>query len=374
MRTKARILRQTAADPDGCVRRPSRVRNFAASPPASHGGPHPLPVFPVRSLVVSIVATLLLIAAVAWYLWTSYRGMQAALGEDLTHQRLHGVIVHLDEVLTMSARMAAATGAPRWEERYREYEPELDSAIKELAELASGTAMKDAADRLQSANAKLVELENTAFAFVRDGRREEAAALLAGPEYENQKQAYAETMKRITDALQVRLGIRMDNQRHAFYVGVAFAIAVLPIVLVVWLAVLRSVVRHEADRSRMQEELRRTRQEWEDIFQSIAHPTAIIDANGRILAANRAAADATGRSLEDMRGLSCSEVFHGSDKAAEGCPLKTMFASGRPEYAEVEIQTLGGTFLVSCAPVQNDKGVFDKAIHMAIDIGRCRKT
>ncbi len=44
--------------------------------------------------------------------------------------QLRGTIIHPDEVLTMSARMAAATGNLWWEERYRGFEPRLDAAIE----------------------------------------------------------------------------------------------------------------------------------------------------------------------------------------------------------------------------------------------------
>ena len=47
-----------------------------------------------------------------------------------------GEIVHLDEVLTMSARMAASTGSLKWEQRYGIFEPKLDKAIKRAIELA----------------------------------------------------------------------------------------------------------------------------------------------------------------------------------------------------------------------------------------------
>lgn len=37
-----------------------------------------------------------------------------------------------DEALTNSALLAASTGDARWEKRYRDFEPKLDSAIQDL--------------------------------------------------------------------------------------------------------------------------------------------------------------------------------------------------------------------------------------------------
>jgi hypothetical protein len=42
-------------------------------------------------------------------------------------QQLSDEIIYLDEVLTMSARMAASTGNLEWENRYRTFEPKLDA-------------------------------------------------------------------------------------------------------------------------------------------------------------------------------------------------------------------------------------------------------
>ena len=50
---------------------------------------------------------------------------------------LRGQILQFDEVLTMSAKMAAATGDAYWYERYSSYEPRLDVAIQRAKALAA---------------------------------------------------------------------------------------------------------------------------------------------------------------------------------------------------------------------------------------------
>ena len=58
--------------------------------------------------------------------------------QDIKITQLRGFILQLDEVLTMSARMAAHSGDRQWEKRYRSFEPKLDAAIKELRSIAPG--------------------------------------------------------------------------------------------------------------------------------------------------------------------------------------------------------------------------------------------
>ena len=110
------------------------------------------------------------------------------------------------------------------------------------------------------------------------------------------------------------------------------------------------------------------RRNREDIFQAIGHPTFILDREHRILAANHAAEDVTGNSLLEMAGRRCYEIFHGTDAPPPGCPLKKMETSGVLETQEMEVETLGGVYLISCTPLFDASGNLEKVIHIAMDI------
>ena len=53
----------------------------------------------------------------------SEKQVRTSLEKQVRLERLQGDILHLDEVLTMSARMSASSGDLRWEDRYHLYEP-----------------------------------------------------------------------------------------------------------------------------------------------------------------------------------------------------------------------------------------------------------
>ena len=90
--------------------------------------------------------------------------------------------MQLDEVLTMSARMAAATGNTRWEARYHEFEPKLDDAIKEMLQLAPQASIGAGTTSTDAANQALVEMEHRAFDRVRAGDAPGAQQLIARDE------------------------------------------------------------------------------------------------------------------------------------------------------------------------------------------------
>ena len=83
-------------------------------------------------------------------------------------QQLCGTIMQLDEVLTMSAKMCAATGRMDWKERYDKHALQLDAAIKE-AEALIPSRRPDASEDISDVNARLVEMERQAFRLASQG-------------------------------------------------------------------------------------------------------------------------------------------------------------------------------------------------------------
>ena len=141
--------------------------------------------------------------------------------------------------------------------------------------------------------------------------------------------------------------------------------------------VTNAVIQHVdiTDRERAEAGLRRATREWKDIFQAIGHPTAILDPEHGVIAANRAVVRAAGKTEDELLGKKCYEIFHGpeTETPPEGCPLEQMLSSGQLETSEMEMAAFGGVFLVSCTPVLDDEGNLEKVIHIATDItGRKR--
>lgn len=91
---------------------------------------------PVIFLTVALVISLMALGLLAWYSVGSCLDSNGNMKRGLRVEQLRGTIVHLDEVLTMSARLAAATEDLKWKDRYLKFEPKLDAAIKEAIRLA----------------------------------------------------------------------------------------------------------------------------------------------------------------------------------------------------------------------------------------------
>ena len=170
----------------------------------------------------------------------------------------------------MSARMAAATGDSQWEERYRQFEPQLDAAIKDATRIGTGPSTLEAAAKIDAANVKLVEMENRAFALVRAGRKEEAQVVLFSPEYERQKTLYVEGITSFGDQIRRNLDESLREEKRVDLLLIIGALGVGGTSLVAWWSAARGVRRWHAQmldsfhrRAEAEENLRKAHVELE---------------------------------------------------------------------------------------------------------------
>ena len=122
------------------------------------------------------------------------------------------------------------------------------------------------------------------------------------------------------------------------------------------------------ERRKAQEELLQARQDWENIFQAIGHPSLILNPEHTIISANRAAVKKAGLNLEQIIGQKCYVILHRTKCHPENCPMEKMLKTGCLETAEMEVEAFGGYYFVSCTPIRNKEGRLEKVIHIATDI------
>ncbi len=210
--------------------------------------------FPTQLSAITLALTLATLGWVGWNAYASYREVDTHASRDLRVEELRGVILHLDEVLTMSARMAAATGDLRWEARYRQFEPVLDAAIKETMALAPGAAAIAGSTQTDEANTKLVATEGRAFALIRDGRAEDARAVLFGQAYEEQKALYAAGMTAVLDDVRARVARDVRRADQRLLLSMVGSAALLGLSIAAWLAVIGSLRRTQSELTRRVDE------------------------------------------------------------------------------------------------------------------------
>lgn len=113
--------------------------------------------------------------------------------------------------------------------------------------------------------------------------------------------------------------------------------------------------------------------EWKAFFNGMIQPAIILDPKRGIIAANKAILNATGLDERDVLGRKCFELFHGAGHPPNGCPLEKIISAGEAGTVEMEMETIHGTFLVSCTPAYDESMRLNRIIHILTDITEIKK-
>lgn len=165
-------------------------------------------------LLLPVAITLLLLWFFISSSWNFYSDLKEVENRDLEIQQLIGRIVYLDEVLTMSTRMAAATGELQWQQRYQKYEPELEKAISTAQELVPNAYAGEEVATTEAANRRLVEMEEQAFGWIENNQPQKAQQLLRSETYQTQKQKYSQGMETIRDRMRKKIDQSLGNKKQ----------------------------------------------------------------------------------------------------------------------------------------------------------------
>jgi signal transduction histidine kinase len=155
----------------------------------------------------------------------------------------------------MSAKMATATGDQRWEARYRSFETTLDSDIKKIIKITFNEDFIETANKVDIANLKLVEMENSAFDLVRAGRKEEGQVILQSKEYEIQKHIYSEGLKAIVSTSRIHVETVYSEQRQRVYIVIVAIIASILVLIFSWFVVMNTIKRYLEENKKANEKI-----------------------------------------------------------------------------------------------------------------------
>src|SRR5262245_45352305 len=166
-----------------------------------------------------IILFLAILAGVGWLGWQVYSTYQLAnrvIDRDSRMMVLRSEIIRLDEMLTWLVRAAAQTGDYRYVDRYNELLQVLDNAIAEAMNLSPPTVREAVGQKTSVANDKLVDMEERAFALVKNGDLTEAKKIVFGQEYETQKRIYADgmnTLRKYVDDIAKQTAVDRDRSK-----------------------------------------------------------------------------------------------------------------------------------------------------------------
>ncbi len=212
-----------------------------------------------RSVIAVLIVSLLAVTALIGERYVY--AMQSQATHTLRHEATvqNDKVLLADEVLTMSARMFAATGAAEWKTRYDANVPVMDAAIAAVLALAPSSIAERFKNETSAANDKLIALEAQAFELGAAKNLTGAAAVLDGADYKANKDLLTSGSDRFVAALDAHIGERYQAvERQSWAVRCGSAAALL-LIVVVWLRLNRNLSAfernyHNAEKARLESE------------------------------------------------------------------------------------------------------------------------
>ena len=328
-------------------------------------------LFTVKKCTVFLLLMAAALAMPVWFGWTSYKVVKATDVQLRYAAQIEGPILYQDEVLTMSARMAAATGNIGWADRYAQCDRRIRPEAEKLWDLPQDGPVGQEGILTTFAADKLSEMETEILDLVRQGKLADATAMLDSQKYEDQKKEYARGGKAFVANLNAALEQRRDKYLSHIRSALLTGGVILPSVTFIWLIVLVAVGRVHA-RVEKKRKTSAYAREWQDTFNAISDGVCIIDgAGGTVVQCNRAMTRLLNRPYAEIVGGSCCELLHGSAQPVENCPLTRMFETRRSETSEFTANDRW--FSVKVDPLIDSKGDLVGAVHILSDVTEQRE-
>lgn len=127
------------------------------------------------------------------------------------------------------------------------------------------------------------------------------------------------------------------------------------------------------ERKRMEKKIEAAALEWQTTFDSIPDMVMILDAERRVIQANRAAWNFLNVPLEETLGRHCHTLMHGEDHPPADCPLARIHEVKNREERDIYDSRTEKWLHVSVDPIFDEKGESVRFVHMARDITASKK-
>ena len=126
------------------------------------------------------------------------------------------------------------------------------------------------------------------------------------------------------------------------------------------------------DRKKIEMEVLKERDRWEETFNVVPELMAILDDDHTIVRVNKSFADRFNNPADYFVGRKCYDIVH-NNVIPEDCPHAQLLADGKQHTQESYDTVLNGYFVVTCSPLFDDENKLVGSVHSMIDITERKK-
>lgn len=110
------------------------------------------------------------------------------------------------------------------------------------------------------------------------------------------------------------------------------------------------------EQARLLQQVTDSRREWEETFEAMTDGVSIHAPSGRIRRANSSLAKMFGTHAENLVGIRCCELYHGSKKPRHNCTIMKTVTERLPQRVELHDENLGRVLRVITDPIISERG------------------
>jgi signal transduction histidine kinase len=224
---------------------------------------------PIRAMILCVGITLAIFGVLGYNLHGMYTSFNKLVDVDFTLTRLTGKVVYLDELLTMSARLAVTTGDLRWQKRWSENLEPIDTAIKQANQIDQTAFQTEGAEQTQKANDRLAELETEAMETLNRGGKKAAQDIMFSTEYEENKKLHKGGMEKINQSIDERLARQIEEVNRKLIVIAVLLATSLGLMMIAWIGVIYLVKKHEAQQQTIIASERKAKEAQEEVVKQL---------------------------------------------------------------------------------------------------------
>jgi signal transduction histidine kinase len=194
---------------------------------------------PLRPITAAVLLVMALFLCASWLTARSYTDLHALVSRELELRYLSGRLLYLHQQMAESVRLAAETGSPDWQERYRAVAPQFADLERRVVAIAPGATVLDSPTWI--ASAELAVTEAQAFTLVRRGERRQAVALLSAPEYRQREAAYVKGLEVMAADMMSQAQSQLAIERKGVFAAALLELALLAALAGAWVWIARIV-------------------------------------------------------------------------------------------------------------------------------------
>ena len=211
--------------------------------------------FPIGVLIVALLLTLVMISGLTWFAWRSHEDFETLETKDLRMVQLHGTIQHFDELLSLTAQLAAATGEPAWKPMIVAEIAKVDAALDELAQISPGLIPEETVADLQSAKRSLQQQELQVLEHADAGDLKAAQAILSSSRYQADQERLAAAEVVLLEQIRAHLDQTLDSQHQRNRYWLVLVIIFLLLISFAWVYALRTIRNYFVEKQQAADDL-----------------------------------------------------------------------------------------------------------------------